>query len=174
MTDLPNLEIKDADFPPPKSSFVPPKNSDGSVRERVKRTPILGGKPAGERREKKEVPPSKPGEFVEPVADFYRFAAMMVFPFDPHCASVVIETDDNKDSKHYGKDRAQICAEAWDDVAQKNPQVRKFLRMMTTGGTWGALVAANAPIIMAILSHHTNAAEKLGAMMGQRMASAQS
>lgn len=122
------------------------------------------------RKQRATEPPSSPGEFVEPIADFYRFAAMAAMPFDPVCSMVILETESREGAKNFGKDRAQICAEALDDAAQKSPQLRKFLRMATTGGVWGAVIAAHAPIIFAVVSHHTPLMERVTAFQAERMA----
>ena len=40
---------------------------------------------------------------------------------------------------------------AWEELAKVNPRIRKFVMKCLTGGAWGQLVMAHAPIGMAIL-----------------------
>lgn len=171
MTDFP--PVVDADFKPPDHT------ASASVTDRIKegvtgRSRLLGKSRSSTaepkpRKVRTIEPDSRPGEFVEPIADFYRLVGATLFPFDPACASVLFEVDENKESKNYGKDRAQLCAESLDAAAQKSPGLRKTLRMLTTGGVWGAVIAAHAPIAIAALQHHTPLMERTQAFIATRM-----
>jgi hypothetical protein len=89
-------------------------------------------------------PPSKPGEFVEPLTQFYVMAGMTVAALDKHdqvCGPAIAES-------------AEQCAQAWDDLAQKNPAVRRALRSMLQVSAVGAVVSAHLPIMIAILTQH--------------------
>lgn len=46
---------------------------------------------------------------------------------------------------------AEDCGEAWDELARTNPRVRRALMKLISGGAWGALIMAHAPIFLAIL-----------------------
>ncbi len=142
--------------------FVAPKtdapNKSQRIRDRFK------NKPASSPREKRSEPPSRPGEFVEPIEKLYTTVAVFAIPFDQQCASAILQVDQQEkiiqfdgtetDNPNYGKSVARLCAESLDKAAQTNDSLRKVLRMLTTGGTWGAVVAAHAPIIMAVMAHH--------------------
>lgn len=111
-------------------------------------------------RSRKTVPSSRPGEFVQPIADFYRLVAGLTLPFSP-VGMVILETDDNKElgkgvaNPDFGKDRAQLCAEALDEASQKSEQLRRLLQVLTTGGVWGKVIVAHAPIALAVAQYHT-------------------
>lgn len=49
---------------------------------------------------------------------------------------------------------AHTAAVAWDELAQKNPAVRRSLRKLTQGSAWGAVLAAHMPIAIAIAGAH--------------------
>lgn len=162
---MPDLEVTPTDFVKPDHTV----HTDSTV-ERVKER--LGGRAKlGPNRVKQDPPklprekepPSKPGEFVEPIESFYTLVGAGLFPFDPHCATVLLEEDRTAQvidghevrGKNYGKTRARICAETLDEAAQKSENLRRVLRLLTTGGVWGAVIAAHAPIVLAVMSHHT-------------------
>lgn len=125
-------------------------------------------------RERKHVPQSKPGEFVQPIADGYRLLAAIMLPFSP-VGGVILETDDRQEltehtpNPNYGKDRAQLCAEALDEAAQKSDGLRRVLQMLTTGGVWGKVAVAHAPIALAVVQYHTPWFGQLQAWQMKRM-----
>lgn len=49
---------------------------------------------------------------------------------------------------------AHDAAVAWDELAQKNPAVRRSLRKLTQGSAWGTVLAAHLPIAIAIAGAH--------------------
>lgn len=100
-------------------------------------------KPAKPTRNKTRVtvPPSKPGQFVEDITAIYAAAGMALSMKDQVCGQAVMEA-------------AVGCAEQWDKLAQQNDAVRRALMALTKTTAIGALVAAHAPIIMAVGAHH--------------------
>lgn len=118
-----------------------------------RRAPLFGGgrkvadskeKPQTRQRRapvKKTEPPSKPGEFTEDLMQMYGMVALGIGMKDPECAKVVMK-------------QGEACAEAWDKLAQDNASVRKMLRILTQTTGIGAVVAAHAPIAMAVMAHH--------------------
>lgn len=89
-------------------------------------------------------PASKPGEFVEPLTEFYVLAGMTVSMLDKKdqvCGPAIAES-------------AESCAKAWDELAQKNPAVRHAIRSMLQVSAVGAVVSAHLPIMIAILTQH--------------------
>lgn len=128
------------------------------------RSPVFGrpGRNGPRERPKRPAPANRPGQFVEPLTSFYTGVAMVAMPFDTECAMVVLQVEENTESKNYGKSRAQICAESLDQAAQKNETLRRMLDTFTTAGTWSAVLAAHAPILLAIAQHHTPLMSKMG------------
>lgn len=93
-------------------------------------------------------PPSRKGEFIQPLADLYGMIALGVSVLeiqtgnaDHNCARTI---DDN----------AVAIAEAWDNLARTNDNVRRVLRKLTAGGAWGGVLMAHLPIAIAIGSNH--------------------
>lgn len=86
-------------------------------------------------------PVAKKGEFIQPLEDMYTTVALGVGLFDMQCAGAI-------------SDSAPACAKAWQDLAEKNPNVRRVLRQVTEGGAFAGLIIAHAPIIVAVASHH--------------------
>lgn len=115
-------------------------------------------------REHKTTPPYKPGKYVDALEQIYVGVATIAMPFDMQCASVIMQPVDES-----GKTRARYCAETLDAAAEKNEGLRRFLEMLITGGTWGAVFIAHAPIMLAVLSHHTPFANRAQAFMFEQM-----
>jgi hypothetical protein len=124
-------------------SFVKPNPNGGSLRERL--TQRANGtkteEPPKARKIPKHVtePPSKPGEFTETLQEIYGGAGMLAMPFNASLGSALMLN-------------AEKCANAWDELAQKNPSVRHTLRLLTQGGAWGKVVLAHAPIVAAVMA----------------------
>lgn len=122
----------------PKSSGpktqVPPRRE--RIRDRVRQ-------PSKKAEPKKKEPASKPGEFVEPLSEIYVMLGMGVgfVDHDGICGPVIATN-------------AQSMATAWDELAQKNESVRRTLRKLTQGGAWAGVLAAHAPVALAIMSAH--------------------
>lgn len=88
-------------------------------------------------------PPSKAGEFVEPLTSIYSAIGVAV-TFRDHdgiCGETIVGN-------------AEKCAIAWDELAQKDANVRRALRTLTKGSAWGSVIAAHGVIAMAIASAH--------------------
>jgi hypothetical protein len=90
---------------------------------------------------KKNVPPSKEGQFTDTLMQMYGMVAMTVGMKDPQCAKVIMK-------------QGEECAIAWDKLAVENDSVRKILFALTNVTGVGAVVAAHVPIAMAIAAHH--------------------
>lgn len=164
-------DISDTDFvTPDPAKSVPSDGPLTSIRERfngragASKTEPRGRERLRKPRQRKSVPSATPGQFVEPLADLYRLAGAVLLPIDPRCASVLFEVDENEKSPTYKLDRAEICARTLDRAAQQNEALRRLLFMVTTGGTWGPVIAAHMPIVLAALSHHTPLMERIGPM----------
>lgn len=92
----------------------------------------------------KPVPPMPRGGFTKELEELYGTIALMMLPFDAECAMALMEA-------------APKCAESLDALAKKNPAVRRVLVTLTQTSAWGAVLAAHAPIIIAITVHHVPA-----------------
>lgn len=125
----------------PQSEQRPPRRE--RIGERVRKTPVSRTPPVKRATE----PASKPGEFVEPLEQMYTIAGIGIDMFDrkdhvaDSCGQIVASS-------------AHDIAVAWDELAQKNPQVRKTLRKLTQGSAWGGVFAAHLPIAIAIMANH--------------------
>jgi hypothetical protein len=86
-------------------------------------------------------PPYRAGQFIEPLTQLYAFAGVGLMPFDPHCAMTIAQS---------GED----CAKAWDELAKNNLAVRRALQSLLATGAWSGVIAAHAPILVAVLAHH--------------------
>lgn len=119
---------------PPKESFA--------ARARSRRSAPKTTKP------KERVPASKPGEFVDDLERLYKMAAMGVDFMDGMRGNLDHNCGDTIN------DNAHEIAVKWDELAQKDDSVRKMLRMLTQGSSWGGLMMAHAPIALALLTNH--------------------
>lgn len=127
----------------------------GTPNPKPERPSFLGGRPkkAEERKAppgtrkrtaskpRTVVPPSKPGQFTEDLMAIYGAVALGISLKDPVCGMAIAQS-------------AEKCAEAWDKMAQDNDAVRRVLFAITKTTAIGAVVAAHAPIIMAVGAHH--------------------
>lgn len=115
------------------------------------------------KRAAKPTPPMPRGGLKNALENMYTGMGMAMMPFDPHCGSVIIEN-------------AASCAESMDELAKTNPAVRRVLLRMVSTTAIGMVVAAHAPIIMAISMHHIPALrerqEKMTADMAEMFANA--
>jgi len=105
---------------------------------------------------RKTVPASKPGEFVEPIRDLYTYMGMGLSVYDMRQGHVITDNDGNMITPCGMSviENADKIANAWDELAQKNPAVRKALRGLVTTSIAGQLIAAHAPIVFAIVQGH--------------------
>ena len=85
-----------------------------------------------------KAPPYRQGMFVVPIEKLYRKAGKLVKAFDVPVGTVIIE-------------QARECAEAWDDLARRNPAIRAFLARLTTTSAWSEVFMAHLPILLAIV-----------------------
>lgn len=138
MSDVPfeGLEAKDV----PAIEFNAPDHTASRPRPRLLRKDAKSNESKPPLR-KATVPRSKPGQFVEPLTKIYAGIGLALMPFDQVCAVQVANS-------------ATTCAEAWDELAQKNDAVRKMLYAITETSAWGGVMIAHFPILMAVAGHH--------------------
>jgi len=124
-------------------------------------------RPKGDKRERRREKAAKPmpamprGGLRASLENWYTGIGMAVMPFDPHCGGIII-------------DNAAACAKSMDEYAKVNPAVRRLLLQLVAVSAFGAVAAAHAPIVVAILMHHVPALrerqEKMAADMAEMFA----
>lgn len=87
---------------------------------------------------------------------WYMMIGTGVFPFDPQVATVILS-------------QAPQCAEALNDLAMKNPRVKRALQSMLTAGAYGAVITAHLPIAVILATKYTPLGEQYGAFLSQAM-----
>lgn len=50
--------------------------------------------------------------------------------------------------------RAPAMAEAWYDLANQNPAVKRVLQRITEGGAWGGVILSSAAMVLPLLQYH--------------------
>lgn len=103
-----------------------------------------------ERKEKKPKEPKPPlpkiransHPFEKPLTDLYTAVGSMVMMYDPPCGTAIISN-------------ANKCAVALEDLARENDAVRRALTSLIQTSVWGSVIAAHAPIMLAIVMHHS-------------------
>lgn len=126
---------------PITGEFEPP-SIKGSKPRWWERGPKRDKSSAPKRERKSRAVPAMPrGGLKSALARMYVAIGMSVFPFDPHCGRTIIDSADQ-------------CAEALEELAKTNPEVRRILISLVTASAWGAVITAHAPIVMAIALHH--------------------
>jgi len=139
-------QVPTEEMPP---SFEPPRKPRWWERK------LKNGSEPRKPKVRKPAPSMPRGGLRKPLEDLYTGLGMMLMPFDPSCAKVIIEA-------------APKCAESLDDLAKTNPAVRRILISLVTTSAWGSVIMAHAPIIMAVAMHHVPALkERQEKMVGE-------
>ena len=84
-----------------------------------------------------DTPTYHPGMLVKPLSDLYVIAGTGIFPLSQRIGTTFLEN-------------AKTCAEAWDQAARVDKNIRDFLMRLVGVSVWGPLAAAHAPIATAI------------------------
>lgn len=120
-----------------------------SPAPRPERRPLLGGRgdrgrnqPPPRTKQRETVAAQKKDEFVQPLTELYTLVGTVTFVVDQRVAETVIA-------------QAPACAQSLNDLAAKNPEVRKALRSLTQASAMGAVVVAHAPIAVAVMASVT-------------------
>lgn len=109
------------------------------------------------KREPKPTPPKpRTGSLAGPLTQLYVSIGMLLLPFDPTCATAVINS-------------APKCGAALENLARENPAVRRALLALVETSVWGQLVAAHAPIFLAIAVHHVPAVKEYAGTIAGKM-----
>lgn len=109
--------------------------------KRIWTPPAAKAKTAREPKLKKAAPRMPTGGLAGPLTDVYTMIGAVLTPIDPVCGQAVMMG-------------APDCAKALEKLAKSNPEVRRVLVGLVTTSTWGAVITAHIPIIMAIAMHH--------------------
>jgi hypothetical protein len=148
-----STDIPDGEDPFGPSPSAPP--SDAPDRAPVDEPPTFLG-PRGPLRGRRkgttgDARPARPAtperslpDLRNGVAQLYAFASVALMPFDSTCATAIGQC-------------ADPASDALIALAKESPAVRKFLGGLTATSTWGAVIAANMPIIMTVSAHHFTA-----------------
>lgn len=96
--------------------------------------------PDGKRKGKKQTPTPRyvKGVIAVGMTKLYKRTGRIVKAMDKDIGIAIIEC-------------AEDCGEAWDELARTNPRVRKFLLKLVSGGAWGSVIMAHAPILLAVI-----------------------
>lgn len=104
---------------------------------------MLGFKPKPEKKPKARKPtPAMPRSGLKgPLTNMYTGLGISLSMVDRNCGQAIVES-------------AEDCAEAWEELARRNPKVRRALLMLLETSDVTKIIIAHAPIMMAIASHH--------------------
>lgn len=91
---------------------------------------------------------------------FYGGIGLAVYGFDQQCGTVIIANATN-------------MAASLDVLAKQNPEVRKVLERLMETSAYGLVLAAHAPVIFAIASHHVPRVREMAETMAERMHAAE-
>lgn len=84
-----------------------------------------------------DTPTYHAGILVKPLTDLYVVIGTAVYPFNPRIGTTFVEN-------------AKACAEALDQAARVDKNLRRFLMSLVGASVWGPVIVAHAPIAMAI------------------------
>jgi len=131
---------KDAEEPSeaakaPSADRAPAKPQRRSERRKAK----------AEEKASAPVPQYRAGVIAKGMNKLYARAGKLIAVMDPEIGHAVISI-----TRKESEDDVTV-GEAWEELAKTNPRIRKFLLKMMSGGAWGQLVMAHAPILLAII-----------------------
>lgn len=121
----------------------------GPAADRAPEAPKRGrGRPKGTAGDDGKAPAYKAGVIAKGVNRLYRKTGKIIRGLDPDIGEAFIESARN--TADDGEDDDSVGA-AWDELARTNPRIRAFLMKFITGGAYGQLAMAHAPIALAII-----------------------
>lgn len=134
----PGLEELKAAQPADAEAGKPPRQPDTAPDEKRKNK---AADPA------REPAPYTPGKIARGMNRIYRRAGKMLRPFDPALGNAFIECATTS-----ADDDDLTVGDAYEELARVNPRVRAFLLKLISGGAWGQLAMAHAPIALVVLT----------------------
>lgn len=135
----PDLASLNPDTPPVED------RAPGQTKRRRARLRTRGRSAEAAPKVEEEVPPFRAGPIAKGVNKIYTRIGRVVRAMDPDVGQAIIlmtrkESDDDV-----------TVGEAWEELARTNPRIRRVLLKVISGGAWGQLVMAHAPVVVAIL-----------------------
>jgi hypothetical protein len=88
------------------------------------------------------------------VENLYCNIGMALLAVSPIDATVFIRIDPSSEEMIQPTVTVKKAAQAWIQLAEQSPRVRRFLESLSRGGAWSGVAAANAPILLAIMANH--------------------
>lgn len=151
--DAPTFHVVDA--PMPDADPVPDHTATKTRRKPLFRT----DRPEPTTRPLKRKPaiPKRKGQFIAPLENLYTSVGIMLMPFDAVCGNAVLQS-------------AAQCAKSLDDLAHQNDAVRRLIYALVQTSALGAVIAAHAPILLAVAMHHVPAIQNAMGAAGSQMA----
>lgn len=143
----------EAPFPPPFPESKPSIPED-------KKPKVIDFRKGGKEEKKPPPPPMPPGGFTKALKDMYGYIGMSVTMISPNVGETILL-------------QAEKCAESVNELARTNPSVRRVIQGLVTTSAWGAVIAAHAPIAMAIFFNHTERGRDLMMSSQQNMEDSQ-
>src|SRR5581483_225807 len=95
-------------------------------------------------REREPVPPFRAGPIAKGVNRIYAKGGRLLRAIDHDLGTAVILS-----TRKESEDDVTV-GEAWEEVARTNDRIRAFLLKVISGGAWGQLFMAHAPILLAL------------------------
>lgn len=103
---------------------------------------MFGGKPKEKKPKVRKPTPAMPRSGLKgPLTNMYTGLGLSLSMVDRNCGQAIVES-------------AEDCAEAWEELAKRNPKVRRALLMLLETSDVTKIIIAHAPIMMAVASHH--------------------
>lgn len=100
------------------------------------------GKPKQKKEKvRKPTPPMPRNGIAAALTNVYTGLGMTVAMADRHCGMAIVES-------------AEDCGQAWEDLARRNPKVRRALLMFLETSDVTKVIIAHAPIMAAVFAHH--------------------
>ena len=106
-------------------------------------TAVRGGR-KNRAKEPEDIPAFRAGPIAKGMNRLYLKGGKIVRGFDPEVGQAMIDAT-KKES-----DEDVTVGEAWEEIARLNPRIRAFLLKLISGGAWGQLFMAHAPILLAV------------------------
>lgn len=156
-----SLEDLEAESVPPIAEREPSYDNDETAPEPPKRGLFsrLFSRKGSEDKPPKPVPAMPRGGVATAVAALYKRVGSFVKPFDPGCGTALIMGADD-------------CGRAWEEVAKRNPAVRRWILALLATGANMELLVAHAPILAAVAIHHVPAVRQLVTETTEKMTAA--
>lgn len=127
---------EDEPQPQPKMQF------DDEPQPEVRRKGLLSRFRKSDRQKERKPTPAMPrGGLAAPVAALYTKIGQYVQLFDPGCGGALVMG-------------AADCGKAWEEVAKRNPAVRRWLLALLSASSNMELLVAHLPILAAVAIHH--------------------